>query len=260
MAQTKRFTIEASMKDQTPAQSAQPDGQSVGAEDAKEPDVTLEDMMAAVARVVRDELSNWQPPAAPETTKAPGASDDAGENPESAEEILFALSELQKYIATSRSEIAALKSESDGKSQFNTAKMELQEIVDATANATNDILNEAEAISGIQASLAEKCAAAQIDSMADELSGLENASMQIMLACGFQDLTGQRINKVVNTLIFVEERINKLLEVWNVESGTGSSELKATRDDDTRPDKDLLNGPQADGEGISQDDIDAMFA
>ena len=43
MAQTKRFTIEASMKDQTPAQSAQPDGQSVGTEDAKNPDVTLED-------------------------------------------------------------------------------------------------------------------------------------------------------------------------------------------------------------------------
>ena len=153
-----------------------------------------------------------------------------------------------------------MKPETDGKSQFNAAKVELQEIVDATAKATNDILSEAETISGIQASLTEKCAGAQIESVADELSGLENASMQIMLACGFQDLTGQRINKVVNTLIFVEERINKLLEVWNVESGTGSSELKATRDDDARPDKDLLNGPQADGEGISQDDIDAMFA
>ena len=254
MAQTKRFTIEASMKDEEPKASAPPPRQAAKPESAKEPELTLDDIKSVVASIVRDELSNWQPP------EAPAAPEKADEGPGSVDEIFFALSELQKYIANSRHEIAALKPETDGKSQFNAAKVELQEIVDATAKATNDILSEAETVSGIQASLTEKCAGAQIESVADELSGLENASMQIMLACGFQDLTGQRINKVVNTLIFVEERINKLLEVWNVESGTGSSELKATRDDDARPDKDLLNGPQADGEGISQDDIDAMFA
>lgn len=242
------------MKDEEPKASAPPPRQAAKPESAKEPELTLDDIKSVVASIVRDELSNWQPP------EAPAAPEKADEGPGSVDEIFFALSELQKYIANSRHEIAALKPETDGKSQFNAAKVELQEIVDATAKATNDILSEAETVSGIQASLTEKCAGAQIESVADELSGLENASMQIMLACGFQDLTGQRINKVVNTLIFVEERINKLLEVWNVESGTGSSELKATRDDDARPDKDLLNGPQADGEGISQDDIDAMFA
>ena len=176
------------------------------------------------------------------------------------DEIFSELGEIQKHIATTRQEIAALKPEEGAQSQFSTAKTELQEIVDATARATNDILSEAEKVSEISATLSEKLTDEQLEALGEDLGGLENAGTQIMLACGFQDLTGQRINKVVNTLIFVEEKVNKLVELWKIEEGTGKSELSAVREDDKRPDADLLNGPQSEGEGISQDDIDAMFA
>ncbi len=177
-----------------------------------------------------------------------------------AHDILSELSEIQAHIATTRAEISALKPGNGEESQFSSAKQELQEIVDSTATATNDILSESERIVEISSLLVERLPNDQIEAIGEELLSLDNASTQIMLACGFQDLTGQRITKVVNTMIFVEERINKLMELWKIDEGTGSSELVATRADDDRPDKDLLNGPQNEGEGISQNDIDAMFA
>lgn len=254
MTQTKRFTIEANMgigDDGAPAADARQEAPDTGAE--QEADLTLEKIKAAVSSIIRDELNNWEPP---EELVQHGAS---GEG-DLSNDIFNELADIQKYIATTRQEIAALKPEEDGQSQFSSAKSELQEIVDATANATNDILSEAEHVSEISATLRERLPDDQIENLSEELNGLDNAGTQIMLACGFQDLTGQRINKVVNTLIFVEEKVNKLVELWKIEEGTGSSELKATREDDERPDKDLLNGPQSEGEGISQDDIDAMFA
>lgn len=257
MGQTKRFTIEGGMND-TDGIDAAPDARHApGNEPAEEPDVTLEKIKAAMTSIVRDELSNWEPP---EGLVSKTAASSAEEGGDLTDEIFSELGEIQKHIATTRQEIAALKPEQGAQSQFSTAKTELQEIVDATARATNDILSEAEKVSEISATLSEKLSDEQLEALGEELSGLDNAGTQIMLACGFQDLTGQRINKVVNTLIFVEEKVNKLVELWKIEEGTGKSELSAVREDDKRPDADLLNGPQAEGEGISQDDIDAMFA
>jgi chemotaxis protein CheZ len=79
------------------------------------------------------------------------------------------------------------------------------------------------------------------------------------MACGFQDLTGQRIKKVVNTLHYMERRVAAMVEIWGVETGTATTEIVAMAEDDVRPDKELLHGPQAKGEGVSQADIDALF-
>ena len=257
MGQTKRFTIEGGMNGTDDFDAAPDSGLGPEVEAAEEPDVTLETIKAAVAGIVRDDLSNWEPPEGMVSKAAAPSADDGGDL---TDEIFSELGEIQKHIATTRQEIAALKPEEGAQSQFSTAKTELQEIVDATARATNDILREAEKVSEISATLSEKLTDEQLEALGEDLGGLENAGTQIMLACGFQDLTGQRINKVVNTLIFVEEKVNKLVELWKIEEGTGKSELSAVREDDKRPDADLLNGPQSEGEGISQDDIDAMFA
>ncbi|MEV8810475.1 hypothetical protein AB0066_25445, partial [Klebsiella pneumoniae] len=37
---------------------------------------------------------------------------------------------------------------------------------------------------------------------------------RIYEACSFQDLTGQRITKVVRTLSFIEERVNAMMAIW----------------------------------------------
>ena len=83
--------------------------------------------------------------------------------------------------------------------------------------------------------------------------------VQIFEACNFQDLTGQRISKVVGTLRFVEERIIKMMDIWGGVETFKEIEVELEH---RMGDQGLLNGPALDDDaGIaSQDDIDALFA
>ena len=62
---------------------------------------------------------------------------------------------------------------------------------------------------------------------------------------------------MVNTLKFIEERVNKMMDIWGGESVFAgvSSDQDAHADDDAR----LLNGPQDESTKINQDQIDALF-
>ena len=85
-------------------------------------------------------------------------------------------------------------------------------------------------------------------------------SHEILMACSFQDITGQRTTKVVNTLRYLEQRVNAMIEIWGIESMDGAKPpLHAAPPDDQRPDSHLLNGPALEG-GVSQDDVDALLA
>ncbi|MGT2487471.1 protein phosphatase CheZ [Methylobacterium oryzae CBMB20] len=80
----------------------------------------------------------------------------------------------------------------------------------------------------------------------------------IFEACNFQDLTGQRISKVVRTIVLVEERIGEMLRVW---SGSGEAPARPDPAPDRRGgEAALLNGPVLPGDAsVSQDTVDAMF-
>src|SRR3954454_13573343 len=101
----------------------------------------------------------------------------------------------------------------------------------------------------------------QVD-LGDLANDIEVQVMEIMTACSFQDITGQRTTKVINTLRYIEERVNALIEVWGVDrTGSGAIPDVAAAHrklNDARPDAHLLNGPQLDGQGVSQNDIDAL--
>ena len=254
MANSRKFTIEANDSNIDSIPASKNDDKPAAAESVDDQNAQIEAIKAAVTSIIRDELRNWQPPS---MDAAPASSSQT--SIETSNEVLKELAEIQAHIATTKAEISALKPEDGDETQFSSAKQELQEIVDATAKATNDILSESERIVEISGILVERLPDDQIEAIGEEIVSLDNASTQIMLACGFQDLTGQRITKVVNTMIFVEERIDALLNLWKIKEGTGSADLVSVRKDDDRPDKDLLNGPQNEGEGISQNDIDAMF-
>ena len=88
---------------------------------------------------------------------------------------------------------------------------------------------------------------------------IQDQVVQIFEACNFQDLTGQRITKVVNTLKFIEDRIVKMMEIWG---GLDSfKDIEVERIAEATGDAALLNGPklEADAGHASQDDIDALF-
>jgi chemotaxis regulatin CheY-phosphate phosphatase CheZ len=158
------------------------------------------------------------------------------------------LQEMSVYIQQTRSEIAALRPDDSGNNRIMAATGELDAIVTATERATSDILNSAERIQALTARLPKTDETKQIR---DELDA---QITEILTACSFQDITGQRTTKVVNTLHYLEKRVNSMIEIWGVDS------LKTAADDigDTRPDAHLLNGPSL--EGVSQDDVDALLA
>jgi len=162
------------------------------------------------------------------------------------------LQEMSVYIQQTRSEVAALRPNDTGNNRIMAASGELDAIVLATERATSDILNAAEQISAIVAKLPRddenvKALARDIDAQA----------IEILTACSFQDITGQRINKVVATLHYLEKRVNSMIEIWGIDGNVAP--MQPHPDEiDKRPDAHLLNGPSDDG--VSQDDVDALLA
>ncbi len=80
------------------------------------------------------------------------------------------------------------------------------------------------------------------------VESINDACMRIFEACSFQDITGQRITKVVSTLTYIEERLHGLQDAWGPGIEDADGEVgDPGQDDDARPDKGLLNGPALDG-------------
>jgi len=159
------------------------------------------------------------------------------------------LQEMSSYIQQTRQEIAALHPDESGKNRIMSATGELDAIVSATERATLDILN---AVDRIGVAAARLPASEGPESVRAEI---ETQVTAIMMACSFQDITGQRTTKVVNTLRYIDKRINSMIEIWGID---GSVKPVATESEDARPDAHLMNGPALEG-GVSQGDVDALF-
>lgn len=162
------------------------------------------------------------------------------------------LAELVDRIDLTRDHVAALAPAHGEADHIVAATSELGSVVEATEHATQHILQSAETMQTL------------LDGHMDRLDvmlyqELSTQVIEIMTACSFQDITGQRISAAVNTLLHVEAELKRLVELWEIEEGTARTEIIRNRPDDTREDKHLLHGPQAEGMGMSQDDIDAMM-
>lgn len=153
---------------------------------------------------------------------------------------------LARYISAARAEIAAIRPKDITDQHIPTATDELDAVVGSTEEATNKIMDECDVISGIAGALPP-----------DAAEALTTSVTRIFEACNFQDLTGQRINKVVGALKHIETKIAALLVALGDEMSEGSPGTVHAAGED--PDKKLLNGPQMPGKGVSQDDIDRLF-
>lgn len=91
---------------------------------------------------------------------------------------------------------------------------------------------------------------------------INNEVMKIFEACSFQDITGQRISKVVKTLNHVEDRVGKLISILGITGSTdgakGTTSILDSGDGEIS-DKELLQGPALAGEGIDQSEIDSLL-
>ncbi len=157
-------------------------------------------------------------------------------------------------IEQTKQEIAALRPPQSEDDRLIAVTYELDAIVSATERATNTILETAEKIDTLAGNIKAQIGGqdSHLSQLAEDIS---EAVVNIFESCNFQDITGQRITKVVNTLKYVEERVNAMINIWGEDSFADVEVPVDTRDED----KKLLNGPQLENKGISQDEIDSLF-
>lgn len=168
--------------------------------------------------------------------------------------IQLDLADMQEAIARTKREIAQIKHESEDGDRFTEASNELDAIINQTEGATQDILNTAEKIQELAWTLREQ---GVDDKVCDDIDA---HTTEIYMACSFQDLTGQRTQKVVQVLRYLESRINEMMNIWGLEdSDIGKDGRDPLNPEDQRPDAHLLNGPQMDNKAINQNDIDALM-
>jgi chemotaxis protein CheZ len=154
--------------------------------------------------------------------------------------------DLADHISQTRTEIVRLRADKIKSEKIPKAGKELDAIVRSTEEATDTIMGAAEEIMGADTADAEAYQTL-----------VNDACMRIFEACSFQDLTGQRITKVVKTFTYIEDRISTLLEAHGdllPAAGDDEADETVTVDGGT-----VLDGPQMEGGGVSQDDVDAMF-
>lgn len=166
-------------------------------------------------------------------------------------DVFARLTSLANYIAEAKKEIATIRAEASSGAYIPSATDQLDEVVGATEEATNKIMDCCDAISNIAGTLPAESQTALIDQVT-----------KIYEACNFQDITGQRITKVVRTLKHIESQVESLLgslEQAGFQIEKLAESNKAPQSQATDSEKHLLNGPQLKDEGIKQDDIDKLF-
>lgn len=164
------------------------------------------------------------------------------------------LNALAHSIETTKKEIALLVAEDSQGDRLTTVTNELDAVVSATENATHTILDSVERMAGLAAQIQAQEQDSYIRRLADEIQEL---TVGVFEACNFQDLTGQRIGKVVNTLKYIEERVNRMMTIWGRDTFRDLPFEPEERPKDV--DRRLLNGPQDQARAISQDEIDLLF-
>ena len=152
-------------------------------------------------------------------------------------------------IASLKHEIGTIRPDQVRFDKIPEAGRELDAVVEATETATHVIMEAAEKIMAADASDPDAYKA-----MVDE------EMIAIFEACSFQDITGQRIRKVVRTLTWIEDRITMLAGKLGIRQEDLNSVATEETEDEKRMRELILNGPQHKGEGVSQDFVDDMFS
>ncbi|MFL4975395.1 MAG: chemotaxis protein [Microvirga sp.] len=167
------------------------------------------------------------------------------------------LDSMKGAIASTKREIATLRRSEDDGAGMRRAAGELDAVIEATEDATTTILAAAEEIESHATMLR---AAGVATGNNDCVGAILDRTVALYEACNFQDLTGQRITKIVGVLKFVEERLDRMIGVWG--GLDAFKELAGEQRHERAPgERALLNGPRlADDVGhVTQADIDALF-
>lgn len=163
---------------------------------------------------------------------------------------------IHRAISRTMRELASLQFGAFSDAGQGRASRELDAVVNATERATQQILQAVEAIDEAANTLSASLKQQQEQALA---SDIRDHVVRVFEACNFQDLSGQRIAKVLATLKFVEDRVARMLDIWGGRDAIAdyTSAGLAHCDSESK----LVAGPKLDGDlgHLSQNEIDAMF-
>jgi chemotaxis protein CheZ len=160
--------------------------------------------------------------------------------------LMAEIEQLAATVASARAEIAAIGADDIMASHIPTATDELDAIVAHTAAATDIILECCEGLDALIPHLGGESA-----------QTVQNSVTRIYEACSFQDITGQRITKVVAALKAIEA---KIVHIVGISAQGLLSQPTAKAPAACSADASLLNGPQLPAAAMDQSDIDALLA
>ncbi len=171
-----------------------------------------------------------------------------------ARKLKIELDVIGEAIKQTKEEIVTLQDQGFDNSRVTRVTNELEAVVDGTEQATNQILKSAENIDEVARNLTSLL---KNNYEKDLIQDVQDRVTEIYEACNFQDLTGQRISRVISTLNMVEDHLARMTEIWNVIERFNSEATQVPLDGSER----LLSGPKLDGDAghTSQDDIDKLF-
>jgi len=160
------------------------------------------------------------------------------------QEIASERRDLLNHVNALRLAVAELRPNEMRSKRLPSALQEIGVIVETTEAAANEIMGAVEEIMQQPSDMSAE----------DYRAAVEERCIAVMTACSFQDLTGQRINKVVELLLKLEVKLAGLAEAL------GEDHELPEHAGEVDGDGELLNGPALPGEGADQSEIDRLFA
>lgn len=166
-------------------------------------------------------------------------------------QLVGELREVLDYVVRAKQEFLSIGPRTLSAKKIPDASEELNAILGTTEEAAGQIMDAADKAGELAATLSGPA-----------VEELRNISTSLYEASAFQDICGQRITKVMGILKFLEGRLTTLAETL------GDNHLEEDDDETVTFDEQgiavnaekLLHGPQLDGDGISQDEVDALLA
>lgn len=196
-------------------------------------------------------------------------------------ELYGELGELAKYINETKKSLLQFDAVQIAGKDLPEASDQLASIVDATEEATNKILSDTEELLEAQGRIAKVVDAVKAIKVNKNTKGFENRDfamtelkeisdfskvklMDIISACDFQDLTGQKIKKIIHLVGRIESKLMKMILSFNIKRQEKTDAVEINK---VNKEKELLakieeaelKRPQKKGEGINQSDVDDLL-
>lgn len=152
------------------------------------------------------------------------------------------------YVTRLRKEIARLQLNRTLTKSIPNCRNDLTGAQSATEEATHTIMSASEAVLG----------STQTDFDAYRVE-VEAALLEIVQACSFQDLTGQRLARAMEAITQVERRLQRFAKNVRIADAAELFDRQAIVQE-ARRETLMVEGPQDFGKAIQQSDIDRLFS